>query len=116
MTTSSSFIFSQLPFDLIREILLYDSHFVLHNTKLVCINKIQHSDPRFLLYDNIPRIYERTTNNWSVILGTYPRFIMSRRLKPDLMWEYSFISFHKDMHTNFLNTFATSAIFQPLFL
>jgi hypothetical protein len=111
-------IFSQLPFDLIREILLYDTHFVLRNDtkKLVCINKIPQYDPRLFLYSTVPRIYERSTNNWSVILGTYPRFVMSRRLKPNLIWEYSFISFRRDPHTNIMDTVASSTIFQPLYL
>lgn len=99
-------IFSQLPFDIIREILLYNSHFVFRKDKkqLICIDKIPNSDPRFLLYNTIPRIYERNNHHWSVILGTYPRFVMSRRYRVEgAIWEYSFVTFHKDQHTNMIN-------------
>lgn len=42
-------LFSLLPFDIIREILLYDQHFVIrkHNNRLICINKIPKIDKRF---------------------------------------------------------------------
>jgi len=110
-------IFSLLPFDLIREILLYDSHYVLRRetNRLVCIQKIPKTDPRFLLYSTIPRVYERSANNWSVILGKHTRFVMSRRLRPNLIWEYSFVTFRKDPILNMMETVATFAIYQPLY-
>jgi hypothetical protein len=110
-------IFSQLPFDLIREILLYDRHFVVREKtkRLVCIRKIPKTDPRFLLFNTIPRIYERSTNNWTVILGKYTRFVMGRRLRPDHIWEYSFVCFRKDPHMNMMQTVASSAIYLPLY-
>jgi hypothetical protein len=110
-------IFSLLPFDLIREILLYDRHFVIRDKtkRLVCIQKIPKTDTRFLLFNTVPRIYERSTNNWTVILGKYTRFIMGRRLRPDHIWEYSFVTFRKDQHMNMMETFASSAIYLPLY-
>jgi len=121
MTTETSLstisIFSQLPFELIREILLYDSHFVVREQtkRLVCIQKIPRSDPRFLLFDTIPRIYQRSVNHWTVILGTNTRFIMGRRLRQDLIWEYSFVTFQRDPILNMMETVASSAIYQPLY-
>ena len=108
-------IFSQLPFELIREILLFDSRFVFRKKTLLYIDKIPKDDVRFLLYANVPRIYERSVNNWSVILGTNTRFVMSHRLRPDLIWEYSFVTFHNDPHMNMISHIATSAIYQPLY-
>jgi len=110
-------IFSLLPFDLIREILLYDWHFVLRGEtkRLICIQKIPKTDPRFLLYGAIPRIYERSVNNWTVILGNDTRFIMGRRLRPDLIWEYCFVTFRRDPHMHMMQTVASSAIYLPLY-
>ena len=110
-------IFSQLPFDLIREILLYDSHFVIRGEtkRLICIQKIPKTDTRFLLFNRLPRIYERSTNNWTVILGKDTRFIMGRRLRPDLLWEYSFVTFRRDPLMNKMETVASAAIYQPLY-
>jgi hypothetical protein len=110
-------VFSQLPFDLIREILLYDRHFVVREEtkRLICIQKIPKTDPRFLLFATVPRIYERSTNNWTVILGTDTRFVMGRRLRPDQIWEYSFVTFRRDPHMNMMETVASSAIYQPLY-
>jgi len=110
-------IFSQLPFDLIREILLYDSHYVLRRetNRLVFIQKIPKTDPRFLLFNTVPRIYERSMNNWTVILGKDTRYIMGHRLRPDNIWEYSLVTFRKDPHLNMMKTVACSAIYQPLY-
>jgi len=54
-------------------------------------------------------------NNWTVILGKYTRFLMGHRLRPDHIWEYSFITFRKDPYLNIMETFASSAIYQPLY-
>jgi len=110
-------IFSLLPFDLIREILLYDPRYVFRGKtkRLVFIQKIPKTDYRFLLYKTVPRIYERSTNNWTVILGKDTRFVMSHRLRPDLIWEYGFVTFRKDRYLNIMETVASSAIYQPLY-
>jgi hypothetical protein len=110
-------VFSQLPFDLIREILLYDCHFVFRKEtkRLIYIHKIPKTDSRFLLFNTVPRIYERSKNNWTVILGKETRFILGHRLRPDLIWEYSFVTFRKDQHMNMMETFASSAIYLPLY-
>jgi hypothetical protein len=110
-------IFSQLPFEIIREILLYDRHFVIRGEtkRLVCIQKIPRTDPRFLLFNTIPRIYERSANNWTIILGKDTRFVMGHRLRPDHIWEYSFVTFRKDSILNMMETVASAAIYQPLY-
>ena len=118
----SSSLFSKLPFDLIREILLYDTHFVVRNgaykKRIVCINKIPKDDYRFFLYDAVPRVYQLADNSWSVILVTKPhkkRYVMGHYLRPSLIWEYSFVTFSNDPHTNMMCTIPDSMIYIPLY-
>lgn len=95
-------LFSKLPFDIIREILLYDSHFVIRNNKIVCINKIPKEDFRFMLYNNIPKIYEVSPNNWNVIIIKNKKYIIKHYLRENFTWEYSFLIFSKDPHSNII--------------
>ena len=112
----STSIFNKLPFDLIREILLYDIHFVLRsNKRIICINKISKSDFRFFLYDTIPKIYELSPNSWSVIMGKDKKYIIRHYLRPNHVWEYSFVIFSKDQHTNMMCTIPDSIICIPLY-
>ena len=97
-------IFANLPFDMIREILLYDTHYVIRNKKLICINKIPETDYRFTLYANVPRIVNQNTNSWTIIMGTNKRYILWHRLKPNETWEYSYVVFSRDPHTNMMRT------------
>ena len=119
--SSSSFLFSNLPFDIIREILLYDTHFVWRNDnfnkkRILCINKIPRDDYRFFLYDSIPKVYQLAQNSWSVILASdHKKYIIRHYLRPSLIWEYSFVVFSKDPHTNMMCTIPDSMIYVPLF-
>jgi hypothetical protein len=97
-------IFSKLPFDMIREILLYDTHYVIRNKKLICINQIPETDYRFTLYTNVPRILKQHENNWSVIMGTNKRYVLVHRIKQNETWEYSYVVFSRDPHTNMMRT------------
>lgn len=110
-------LLSQLPFDIIREILLFDSRFVIRKkqNRLVCINKISNLDQKLLLLSNIPKIYELAPNNWSVILGTNKRFVIKHYLRLTGIWEYSFSTFTKDQNTNIFNYIPDSLICIPLF-
>lgn len=114
---STKSLFSELPFDIIREILLYDRRFVMRKTqnRLVCINKISKLDERFLLLSKIPKIYQLAPNSWSVILGTNKRFVLKHYLRPSNIWEYSFVTFSKDPHTNMMCSIPDSMIYIPLF-
>jgi hypothetical protein len=120
-SSSSSFLFSNLPFDIIIEILLYDTHFVWRNDKynkkrIVCINKIPKDDYRFFLYSKIPKVYELAPNSWSVILEKeLKKYIIRHYLRPSLIWEYSFVVFSKDPHTNMMSTIPDSMIYVPLY-
>jgi hypothetical protein len=101
----SSSIFANLPFDIIREILLYDTHYVIQNKKLICINRIPETDFRFNLYsNNIPKIFKQTHNSWVVIMGQNKKYVLWHHLKPNLLWEYAYAVFCKDRHTNMLST------------
>ena len=98
-------IFAKLPFDMIREILLYNTHYVIRNKKLICINRICKTDYRLKLYDNdVPRIFKQTPNSWAVSMGINKKYVLWHRVKPNLSWEYSFVVFGKDPHTNMLRT------------
>jgi len=113
-----NFLFCQLPFDIIREILLYDKHFVLRkkNNQVICIHKIPKTDKRFLLYDTIPKIYQLSTNSWKVIMGKEnKKFVLSHTLRLSDIWEYSFITFSKDSHANMLCYIPDSEIYMPLY-
>jgi hypothetical protein len=37
-------MFEKLPWDIIRDILLFDSRFIYRNQKLICIHKIPRDD------------------------------------------------------------------------
>jgi hypothetical protein len=115
-------LFSKLPFDLIREILLYDTHFVIRRNKksnrIVFIDKIPKDDYRFFLYSNVPKVYELAPNSWSVILQSKThkkRYVVRHYLRPSLIWEYSFAIFSKDPHTNMMRTIPDSMIYVPLY-
>ena len=109
--------FSRLPFDIIREILLYDSHFVLrNNTRIICINKIPKSDFRFMLYDKIPKIYQLSPNCSNVIICKKKKYIIRHYLRSSLIWEYSFSIFSKDPHTNMICSIPDSMSCIPLYM
>ena len=120
MSVSSS-LFSNLPFDLIREILLYDKHFVVRNDKynkkrIICINKIPCHDFRFQLFGLVPKVYEIGPNNWSVTIENgYKKYIIRHYLRPSLIWEYSFVTYSKDPHTNMMGTIPDAMIYVPLY-
>ena len=114
----TKFLFSKLPFDIIREILLYDQHFVIRkqDNSLVCINKIPKIDKRFLLYDNIRKINELSDNKWFVVLlRKNKKFVICHTLTLSLVWDYSFITFSKDPHTNMICSIPDSVIDIPLY-
>jgi hypothetical protein len=118
MSTTET-LFSKLPNDIIREILLYDRRFVMRKTLnslyLIYINKISKLDERFLLLTKIPKIYQLAPNSWSVILGTNKRFVLKHYLRPSNIWEYNFVTFSKDPHTNMMCSIPDSMICIPLF-
>jgi hypothetical protein len=109
-------IFSFLPFDLIKEILLYTNYFVLRKNKdIVFINKILKTDIRYELLKTIPKIFKISNNSWSVILGKEKKYILKHYLRPSLIWEYSYVIFSKDPHTNMMNSIPDSIIYIPLY-
>ena len=99
------FLFSRLPFDIIREILLYDTHFVIRNRKqIICIDKIPMNDYPYTLYNTVPRIFKQHSTSWSVIMGKNKRYILWHRLNSNGVWEYSYVVYSKDPHTNMMST------------
>jgi hypothetical protein len=101
-------IFRNLPFDLIREILIFDKRFVIRKPGniLTFINKIPKIDidNYSRLFSNIEKKIEFSSNSWSVIIfRNNKKFIMQYYLLPNLVWEYRFSTFLKDPHTNIIN-------------
>ena len=115
--TNENSIFSNLPFDIIKEILLYDSRFVLRNkNRLIFIDKIPKSDFRFQLYNTIPKVYELAPNSFNIIFSEKNKlYILRHYLRPTLIWEYSFVVYSKDPHMNIMNSIPDSMICIPLF-
>ena len=106
-------IFRNLPFVLIREILLFDKRFVVRKYSniltLTCINKIPKIDidNYSSLFNTIPKISEISSNIWSVVIfrkNKNKKFIIQYYLRPNLVWEYRFLTFSKDPHTNIINS------------
>lgn len=116
--SDSKSLFSKLPFDLIREILLFDSHFVIRsNKRLVFIDKISKKDCRFKLYDSVPKVVELGPNSFSVIIS-FPnkKCILRHYLRPSQIWEYSYVLYAKDPHSNITNIIPDSMIYIPRYL
>jgi len=114
----SNSIFSQLSFDLIREILLFDSRIVIrkniNNIKLVWIHKIPKEDLRFKLYSKIPKIQEQCPNSLSVTINYLnKKYILRHYLRPSNIWEYSYATFERDQHTNITKIIPSSMICIP---
>ena len=102
--------FSKLPFDIIREILLYNNHFVVRNNKLIIIDKIPKEDFRFSLYDTVSKVYENVTNSsWCVVV--HKKYIIRHYLLSNNIWEYSFMVFQKDPHTNIICNIPETSIY-----
>ena len=84
-------MFGKLSWDIIREILLYDSRFVLRKNKLVFIGRIPREDERYSLLSKISRIYQMSSNSWQVILSepiSNKKFVLGYRC--NTQWEFFF--------------------------
>lgn len=89
-------MFEKLPWDIIREILLFDSRFILRNKILIQINKIPREDHRYSLLSKKPKIYKFSDNQWSVILNeneSKKRYIISYNFNFVDIREYVFYTF-----------------------
>jgi hypothetical protein len=89
-------MFEKLPWDIKREILLFDSRFILRNHYLININKIPREDDRYLLLSKIPKIYQISNNELSVLLcenTSKKRFILSYNSNFVDIREYAFYTF-----------------------
>lgn len=89
-------MFEKLPWDIKREILLFDSRFILRNLKLIQMNKISREDNRYSLLSKIPKIYKFSDNQWSVILNkneSKKRYIISYNFNFVDIREYVFYTF-----------------------
>ena len=89
-------MFEKLPWDIKREILLFDSCFILRNKNIIYIDKISREDDRYSLLSKIPKIYKLTNNEFSVILNenvSKKRYIISYNCNFVDIREYTFYTF-----------------------
>jgi hypothetical protein len=116
-------IFRNLPFDLIREILLFDKRFVYrkHNKIFTIIDKIPKQKIVIFssLFNSISPIinFSSFPKKLSVILfKKNKKFIIQYNLPihPNEFWEYRFLTFTKDSHTNILNDIPDSIFYYTI--
>ena len=104
-----------LSWDIKREILLFDSRFVLRNNKLIFINKIPSKDERYSMLYKIPKIYSTTYKTYSVILTNNvnnKRFVLGYTSNPSLpIVEYFFYTFTYDYIMKEMNKIPDDTIF-----
>ena len=82
-------IFSKLPDEIIKNILLYDKHFIMRDKKILVINNLVKDIKKENLLKKIPRIFKFNSSSWHVILGNYKRFVLGyNKINND--WEYFF--------------------------
>lgn len=108
------FIFSQLPDEIIRSILFYDSRFIWRDGRWIIISPFSREDHRYYLLEKIPRKYNMSTNSWSVILGENKRMVMGYRNIVNNEWEYFFSVFSYDSLMYQWRDYPDVAIYFPL--
>ena len=94
-------IFSKLPDEIIKYILLFDKHFIYRDKKIISIDSISKLDNRYILLQDIPKKY-KMGEHWSVILNdkkSKKRFVLGYRIIIN-KWEYFFYTFKYDFILN----------------
>jgi hypothetical protein len=88
-------IFSLLPDEIIREILVYDRRFIWRENRLIFISRFSKKDERYSLLKKIPRKWNLSENTWSVILclENKKRFVLGYRNVVNNEWQYFFSVF-----------------------
>jgi len=88
-------IFSHLPDEIIRNILLYDRRFIWREKKIIIISSFSKKDERYSLLKKIPRKWNSSENTWSVILSlpNKKRFALGYRNVVNNEWRYFFSIF-----------------------
>ena len=91
-------IFSLLPDEIIRNILVYDRRFIWRENRLLCISRFSKNDERYCLLEKIPRKWNLSENTWSVIfcLENKKRFVLGYKNVVNNVWRYFFFVFLYD--------------------
>lgn len=91
-------IFSLLPDEIIRDILVYDRRFIWRENKMICISRFSKEDERYCLLKKIPRKWNLSENTWSVILclENKKRFVLGYWNVVNNIWRYFFSVFSYD--------------------
>jgi hypothetical protein len=107
-------IFSQLPDEIIRTILFYDSRFIWRENQWIVISPFLREDYRYRLLEKIPKKFNMSPNSWSVILGEKKRMVMGYRNVVNNEWEYFFSIFAYDSLMQHSRDYPEFAIYYQL--
>jgi hypothetical protein len=107
-------IFSQLPDEIIREILLYDPRFIWRENKMIIISPCSREDHRYSILKQIPKKWKMSENSWSVILGDKKRMVLGYRNIVNNEWEYFFSIFAYDSLMCQRRDYPDFAIYSPV--
>jgi hypothetical protein len=107
-------IFSQLPDEIIREILVYDRRFIWRENRWTIISPFSRDDYRYYILEKIPRKYKMSEKTWSVILGEKKRFVLGYRNIVNNEWEFFFSIFSYDSLMCQMRDYPEFAIYSPV--
>lgn len=91
-------IFSHLPDEIIREILVYDRRFIWRENKMIIISPFSSDDYRYSLLKKIPRKWNLSEKTWSVIISlpNKKRVVFGYKSVSNNTWIYFFSVFSYD--------------------
>jgi hypothetical protein len=103
-------IFSKLPFDIIKYILLYNNYYILRNNKIIFINKISKEDNRYKILSKKPFIRKLRNNSWGVYLDNInKKYIVEYSYKFGV-WKYNFYIYLIDKLIRIINYYPENTI------
>lgn len=91
-------IFSQLPDEIIWNILVYDRRFIWRENKIILISRFSKEDFRYSLLKKIPKKWNLSEKSWSVIISipNKKRFVFGYKKLSNTTWIYFFSVFSYD--------------------
>lgn len=83
-------IFSNLPLDIIKNILLYDKRFIIRDKKIILISKISKNDKRYKILFNKIFIFIYTHNNQHKKINFIPNTVVITERNNDILNNINF--------------------------
>ena len=104
-------IFSRLPFDIIRKILLFNNHYIERKGKIICIHKIPKNDIRYTILEQKQLIRKLRTNSFGLGMNSWgvwmnnnnKQYTLEYTLTFNNEWEYNFITYEIDKPLRLIN-------------